>query len=848
MCDPHREENGMTLWANVLKRMKLIKEMKQQSGSILVISAMMLPLMLGCLGFAYDFGNLYIHKTRLQNIADAAALAGGRAYLESQENPDSEDRDKVDPLPVQPGGIPAEGREHEAYQVGDSKTRYGLHPYADRAADDYIYKNIINLGTTVYNDEFSHYALKSEGASTDGSPRVFYRIGLYEEVPLYFLPLILNKKEQRVRAGAVVLIDDGKGLAAGKSLFDNLFTVKEGLSLANGSTVSSEDAGALNKKPSEEGAATIQATFDGNIVVANKSNEEWTWNNAEKGDYFYTQEEKEYQLSKDLSINEMKKTPNMGGKAVLDNSIEIDANVSNFLKKLTEPHVDLKKSCKVIDLPQPIPTSRLNRFSSGQDAYITSHYTISTQGDVTNYYHKYFKKVDNTNVYIYVSCIPPGKPYPRVDNYPEALLGEELPGEAYEPIDGVGGEEIYYYFYTEGYQFLKAGSTSKIECFTYVLDSDGNKIFCDRRIKNNDNYYKKYFFDFYKKKAIAQDPTVYEYRLIAQNDLKAYDPVVTDDSITFYYNDNGSKKSFTIYKKKDINLTAGRTVNNNQIFHSNIFHLEQDGWEEKEEKKYDLKIDVDSLPGEDYNPLYLIITGNKGKSIKINVTGSNDRPLVICNLTSNDISEFSIVDGKTFKGMIYSPYSKVVNIPPVTGSSGRRFVGNIIAKSLDIQDAGTTWTHQNFVEGDSELNAVSDEAAEKQEKRKQNAINFAIRELGISSNDWYDSDWFGKQDDTKKEQIIRAWNAARQKLWSTEGLSTALTDEEDVSDYEGLDMPDWPWKEGGKTTDPNMHHYSVSNSEGIAKGETLRLINFRTEYTIEPYINPFNNLYLRGDD
>ena len=87
----------MTLWANILKRLKLIKKMNRQSGSILVISAMMLPLMLGCLGFAYDFGNLYIHKSRLQNIADAAALAGGRAYLESRKK--QEGRDTYDTMP-----------------------------------------------------------------------------------------------------------------------------------------------------------------------------------------------------------------------------------------------------------------------------------------------------------------------------------------------------------------------------------------------------------------------------------------------------------------------------------------------------------------------------------------------------------------------------------------------------------------------------------------------------------------------------------------------------------------------------------------------------------------------------
>ena len=84
----------MTLWKSVLKKIKSIKEKKQQNGSVLVITAIMLPLMLGCLGFAYDFGNLYIHKTRLQNVVDAAALAGGRAYLDSQSNVNEDDRDK----------------------------------------------------------------------------------------------------------------------------------------------------------------------------------------------------------------------------------------------------------------------------------------------------------------------------------------------------------------------------------------------------------------------------------------------------------------------------------------------------------------------------------------------------------------------------------------------------------------------------------------------------------------------------------------------------------------------------------------------------------------------------------
>ena len=251
-------------------------------------------------------------------------------------------------------------------------------------------------------------------------------------------------------------------------------------------------------------------------------------------------------------------------------------------------------------------------------------------------------------------------------------------------------------------------------------------------------------------------------------------------------------------------------------------------------QKTELVIKVDSLAGEDYNPLYLIITGNKGRAIKINVTGSNVRPLIICNLTSNEISEFSIAKDQTFKGMVYSPYTKVFNTLPSAGLGGGSFVGNIVAKELEIQDAGTTWTHQNFVASDTDFNTVSDTIAEKQEQRKQEALTFAKTALASYNPNWDDPDWFSSlATDEAKKQFQRAWNTARQELWN---------------DY-GLDMPDWPWSQGGKTTDPNQHHYSISNndSSSTGTGEKLRLINFRTEYTIEPYINPFNNLYLSNE-
>lgn len=818
----------MTLWKSVLKKIKSIKEKKQQNGSVLVITAIMLPLMLGCLGFAYDFGNLYIHKTRLQNVVDAAALAGGRAYLDSQSNVDEDDRDKYDSFP----GI-GQGNDQLLYQPGGfGHDRGNKHPFADRAADDIISKNLFNLGTAVINDEYSHYALKSEGSS----PRVFYRIGLYEEVPLYFLSVLIGKNRQRVRAGAIALIDDGKGLAPGKTLFDNLFSVEDKLSLDNGVSVDSENT---SSKPRSEGGANIKSTFDGEIALTNNK----AWDLSNEGDYFYTQQEKELQQREDLSIDEMNSVsiddtntvyPNMGRKVVKNSSNKIDAHVSGFLNKLTGPHVDLKKNCKVLKLPQPILSSNLNRYKD-QDESIHNHYVVlDEKGNITDYYNKYVTKDNNKDIIRYISCYLPGEAYALPG---EASAVEPHPPVAYELCDSSGEKEIYYYFYTEGFKFQNAVSTNVMECFTYVLDSDGNKIFCNRKHTNN-AHYNKYHFDFYVKKW-NESSGQFEYRQIIQKDTSPlYEPDTTENGVTYYYDDNGTKKSFTIPKvTKAVNLSTGRQINEAQARNSSVYHLEQDGWEDPKDvpKNYienEIIIKVDSLSGEEYNPLYLIITGNKGRKIKINVTGSNARPLIICNLTSNEISEFSIADGQTFKGIIYSPYSKVVNIPTISGSSGRRFVGNIVAKELDIQDTGTTWTHQNFLESDSDLNTVPDSVAEKQKERKDAALSFAKEALKSYNPNWDDPDWFSSlPTDEAKKLFQKAWNTVRQALWADSGL----------------DMPDWPWKQGGKPTDPDQHHYTISNNDDGSGGEKLRLINFRTEYTIEPYINPFNNLYLSNE-
>ena len=49
-----------------------------QQGVMLVLTALVMPLVLVCAGVSVDFGMAYLQRARLQNAADAAALAGAK--------------------------------------------------------------------------------------------------------------------------------------------------------------------------------------------------------------------------------------------------------------------------------------------------------------------------------------------------------------------------------------------------------------------------------------------------------------------------------------------------------------------------------------------------------------------------------------------------------------------------------------------------------------------------------------------------------------------------------------------------------------------------------------------------
>ena len=60
--------------------MKQQNLLKSQKGAVFLLTAFMIPLLLACAGLAVDLSNMYAMHSRLQNLADASAVAGARNF------------------------------------------------------------------------------------------------------------------------------------------------------------------------------------------------------------------------------------------------------------------------------------------------------------------------------------------------------------------------------------------------------------------------------------------------------------------------------------------------------------------------------------------------------------------------------------------------------------------------------------------------------------------------------------------------------------------------------------------------------------------------------------------------
>ena len=127
-----------------------------QKGDVLVMTALILPALIASIGFAVDGGNLCYEKVRLQNAADAAALAGANEYV-NQLNTNS--------------------TASESYRRN----------YTNRVARRYIngaYHNLEKNEDVTISPQFHD--------SSSNNNVTYYTVGITKKVPLHFMSLFMG--------------------------------------------------------------------------------------------------------------------------------------------------------------------------------------------------------------------------------------------------------------------------------------------------------------------------------------------------------------------------------------------------------------------------------------------------------------------------------------------------------------------------------------------------------------------------------------------------------------------------------------------------------------------------------
>lgn len=663
-----------------LKHVKTWKNLRWECGSILIFTAVAIPIFLGLMGIGYDVGNLYMHKARLQNIADAAALAGARAFADSQAYDDvTKVRDKVDQKITISSYKPS-----VTYSVNDSATEriknHGTeaspHPNADEEADKYIYNNLANLGTNVSTDLYSHYALLSK----EIHPRTFYRVGLTEEVDLHFLPIIRGiGKTQSVGVEAIVLLSEDKGQEIPATVFSNLFTYTGNLYI--------ENSNAIKNNKNE-----IRTVYDGQMF--------YTGDSDNASNYFTIKDP----LPNLYSTTDINKTNN---PKIHSTAINLNEYMPFFNEKLQRAKE--LNACVEIDVSNDTERAlfncgNINNLNSNLykkhelDEYENPMYVIKYKDDF-NIWKEFYFSIDRE-----ISDVENDQRYYTIDDQKHKMYcykvilsnNSEIRVPSYEKDetsvtdgfpDTVNGREYTGYYVVDG---------SKDRLYYYI---DPNNLV--------DNTYRVYFVT--KNKMQVLD-AYYNTRNGSPNGIPArpdfkllgthfkYSTTNTKDEnyrlINFFATDN---KYFTTQ------LTP-RTLTLN----ANVFHLVK-----KNDPNYNqpTNLTIDRTitgHGNTNEPIYIFDHTGNTLNITVNEGKKNGRPIVIVydSPTPGQTTGQVNIQAKrntTLDFTIYAPNALV----HTDIWSNSVFAGNIVARNIqnvgNAQSGTTTFVQKNHLESDTEL-------------------------------------------------------------------------------------------------------------------------------------------------
>lgn len=208
----------------------------EQRGAFIVFTALAVWFLMMFVAFAVDFGNYYQHRTRLQNAADAAALAGVAKYADSE--PMSEKGRGH--LVVLPANI-TEGQEGQAASFSSGSYTFtqigGVPSDVHTQAESYVNNNYtkynpdsgVGMTDSMWNASQESTSSTSSQETSDGyietttttTPKQYcYRVDLEDTVTTFFAR-IFGVETLPVRVSAMAMLD-GKQITTLEEQFVNI--------------------------------------------------------------------------------------------------------------------------------------------------------------------------------------------------------------------------------------------------------------------------------------------------------------------------------------------------------------------------------------------------------------------------------------------------------------------------------------------------------------------------------------------------------------------------------------------------------------------------------------------------
>lgn len=174
---------------------ELLKNYFKQRGQVSLLFALLMPIFLLLLGVVLDLGWYYLNVSRLQNAADAAAVAGAQALVEKESFSEYKSISLVGRYP---------GRISDEYRPADNSVQESIED-VNTVAEKYVSKNLEGKNSNGSKiDYWTKTSYESEQGLYEKDNNLYYVVKLQEEIRHFFLPGWFNDMNAPVTSIALL--------------------------------------------------------------------------------------------------------------------------------------------------------------------------------------------------------------------------------------------------------------------------------------------------------------------------------------------------------------------------------------------------------------------------------------------------------------------------------------------------------------------------------------------------------------------------------------------------------------------------------------------------------------------